>query len=498
MELSRGFIRESISAKLDEPGEELPQHEHDCSRQSLPDWDIPEDADNPRNFPLATRTFTTAAVTLLAFVSTFAASVYAPAQDPVMRAFLSSTEVAVLPLSLFNLGMAFGPLLGGPLSETYGRKAVFLASSPIFAFFILGAGLSKGIASLAVCRFLAGIFAAPAISNASATIADFTASRQRGLSLGIYYTVPTFGAVCGPLIGGLVVQAGGWRWTQWTTLFFLVGFYIPVCFVKETYKKRILQQRAKRRGYDAPSQKRSAVQKIRHFATVLIARPVHMLLTEPIVTLVCGYGGFLFGLQYSFVVAVPRIFEHYYNFDESGQALSFLPLMVGTALAPIPLVLIDSKMYQPRLRRWHQLHDSNTPLPQETRLFPAMLTSLGLPTSLFIFAWTAQYRIHWIVPMVFQGLAMCSSVLIYAGSNLYMVDAYGPLFGASASSAAMLTRYILSAAFPLFTLQMYEALGVGWATSLLAFCTLGMAPIPWLFWTYGAKLRERSRYETSQ
>ena len=61
----------------------------------------------------------------------------------------------------------------------------------------------------------------------------------------------------------------------------------------------------------------------------------------------------------------------------------------------------------------------------------------------------------------------------------------------------MLTRYLFSAAFPLFALQLYRGLGVAWATSLLAFCTLAMAPIPWLFWRCGERLRGKTKYETS-
>jgi len=61
----------------------------------------------------------------------------------------------------------------------------------------------------------------------------------------------------------------------------------------------------------------------------------------------------------------------------------------------------------------------------------------------------------------------------------------------------MFTRYGFSAAFPLFALQLYRKLGVGWATSLLAFCTLALAPIPWLFWRCAERLRSKTKYETS-
>lgn len=126
-----------------------------------------------------------------------------------------------------------------------------------------------------------------------------------------------------------------------------------------------------------------------------------------------------------------------------------------------------------------------------------MLASPLLPTFLLCFAWTAQRRVHYIVPIIFQGLAQVASVMIYAPSNLFMIDSYGPLYGASAAGAAMLSRYSLSAAFPLFSLQMYESLGVGWATTVLAGCCALMAPIPWCFWKWGRRIREKMKYEVS-
>lgn len=463
------------------------------------EWDGNEDPDNPRNFSLVRRVLSIAAVTFLAFVSTLAASIYSPAIPDIITTFNVSEEVAILPLSLYNVGMAFGPLIGAPLSETAGRKVVFLVTTPVFALFVLGAGFSQNIASLIICRFFAGVFAAPAISNASATIADHTIGKARGVSLAIYYAIPTCGAVLAPLVGGFVVMGKGWRWTQWVTLFFIAAFYVPVVFTGESYKKTILQRRAKSMGLtSAASPSKAAVwATAKHFATTLLIRPAHMLFTEPIVTLVCMYSGFIFGLIYTFVVASPWVYEHYYDFSLSSQALSFLGLIIGTGLAPVPLITMDLLIYQPRLAHFRATHSEHEQFPPENRLLPAMLGSLLLPASLFAFAWTARPSIHWICPIIFQALTAMSSNMIYAPTNMFMLDCYGPLYGASASGATMLSRYTLSAAFPLFSLRLYKALGVGWASSVLAFAALGMAPVPWLFWRFGMNLRQRGRYEKS-
>ncbi|KAM0240706.1 hypothetical protein ACHAP5_007911 [Fusarium lateritium] len=461
------------------------------------DWTGPNDPDNPRNFSTTAKVLSIASIASLAWASCFAGAIYAPAQEAVAHEFHEGRLAAVLPLSLYNLGMACGPLVGAPLSETYGRKTVYVATTPIFLAFLLGSGFAEGIVSLSVCRFFAGMFASPNVNNTSATIMDYCAPQYRGASLGIYYSIPSLGAAVGPLVGGFVQRSLGWRWTQWIAVLVTCALYIPVLFTRETYKKVVLRRRAIRMGLgDSSSQQTSVARTIRHFFTVLILRPLHMLCTEPIVTLVSLYNGFIFGLLYTFIISVPWIFRTYFGFGKTAESLSYLGITLGTLFACAPFVLIDFSYYQKRLLRWNQAH-GNEPLAPEHRLISAMIGSILLPASLLVAGWTAEYRIHWFLPIFFQGMTMLACLLIYAGVNLFMLDAYGPLYGASASGAMMLSRYSLSFAFPMFALQMFESLGAGWATTLLAGCTVLMAPIPWCFFVFGERIRARSRYESS-
>lgn len=54
-------------------------------------------------------------------------------------------------------------------------------------------------------------------------------------------------------------------------------------------------------------------------------------------------------------------------------------------------------------------------------------------------------------------------------------------------------RYILGATFPLFTVQMYQKLGVHWAGSVFSFLSLLLLPIPWVLFKYGPFLRGKKR-----
>lgn len=191
------------------------------------DWNNKNNKKNPRNWSITRKTISTLIICSIGFTTTLGASIYAPGHEQVKEEFNVSTTVALLPLSAYSLGLAFGPMISSPLSETFGRKLVYLLTLPLFDIFMLGAGLSNNLASLFICRFLAGLFAAPGVSVAAATISDFTDPRQRVVPLAIYYSIPFIGSAIGPLIGGFAVEGKGWRWTSWVVLIFAAAFHPP-------------------------------------------------------------------------------------------------------------------------------------------------------------------------------------------------------------------------------------------------------------------------------
>lgn len=457
----------------------------------IQDWDGEADRSNPRNWSFLRKTASTVIICCIGFNTTLGASIYTLGHEQVQHEFNVSTTVSLLPLSAYSLGLAFGPMISSPCSEMFGRKFVYLLTVPIFDIFMLGAGFSQNIASLVICRFLAGLFAAPGVSVAAATIADFTAPSRRVYALAAYYTIPFIGSAIGPLIGGFAVEHKGWRWTSWVVLIIAAVVHPPALFLHESYKTIILERKAKKLGLEGLRESGSAVQLFQKFITSTVIRPFHMLATEPLVGFICLYTGFQFALLYTFVVASPWVFQTVYGFSLSAQGLSFLGLVAGCIVAPF--ILISVHMILQRKKRSRPGRPAN--YAPEERLYTALYGSLVLPIALFWFGWTASPSIHWISPVIAEGVALLGSILIYVPCNFYMLDVYGSKYGASASGASSLSRYTLSAAFPLFVTQMYKALGVGWATSVLGFAALVMAPIPWLFYWFGPKLRARSAYE---
>jgi DHA1 family multidrug resistance protein-like MFS transporter len=74
----------------------------------------------------------------------------------------------------------------------------------------------------------------------------------------------------------------------------------------------------------------------------------------------------------------------------------------------------------------------------------------------------------------------------------YLADAY-PRYAASVLAGNDLIRSAFGATFPLFGTAMYNNLGVGWASTLLALLSCTFIPIPFLLYYYGERIRLASK-----
>ncbi|KAI1528419.1 hypothetical protein PtrSN001C_009482 [Pyrenophora tritici-repentis] len=154
-------------------------------------------------------------------------------------------------------------------------------------------------------------------------------------------------------------------------------------------------------------------------------------------------------------------------------------------------IIIDRTIYQKKHRK--ATTSNKFHVEPEHRLYSAMADCWGIFVGLFWFGWCADNGVHWGPTLVGAVPFAWGNICVFTSSALYLTDVYGPMNGASAMAANGIARYTLSAVFPLFTVQMYEALGIGCAASLLGFLALAMIPIPFLFYKYGPTIRAKKR-----
>lgn len=120
-----------------------------------------------------------------------------------------------------------------------------------------------------------------------------------------------------------------------------------------------------------------------------------------------------------------------------------------------------------------------------------MYTSPLIPIGFLLYGWTAENRVHFIVPILGTFIIGLGAFWIQMPVQIYLVDAFGSEGAASALAANAVLRNIYGAFLPLARGPLYGHLGLGWGNSVLAFVGVGSVPIPWLFYRYGEGLRRR-------
>jgi EmrB/QacA subfamily drug resistance transporter len=118
----------------------------------------------------------------------------------------------------YQLASAVSALLWGSTSDLYGRKRLLIAAVGLFLAGSALCGIAGNLGELIAFRAVQGTGAGGIISLAMAVVADVVAPRQRGRYQGYIQLVFTLAGVLGPLLGGLLVDIGSWRWVFYVNL----------------------------------------------------------------------------------------------------------------------------------------------------------------------------------------------------------------------------------------------------------------------------------------
>ncbi len=314
----------------------------------------------------------------------------------------------------------------------------------------------------------------------------------------------------GPVIGGFLAASNGWRWTFW--LLAILGGAIEAAtliVMRETSPKILLKRKAARlRVSTGNAQFRS---KLDHKLTpqqVLaqaLVHPTMLLIRSPVVLVLSLYASLVFGVIYLLFTTFNGVFRGQYGFSASTSGLVYLGLGIALVLGVVIFGNLNPQIQAARMKA----DGVDKPKP-EYRLLLMIWLSPCVALGLFIYGWTAYYKVHWIVPIIgtfFIGLGAyfvlvssisCCYSAYQTRSNfhqmptqLYLIELFGSKGAPSALSAMNVLRYMGGTFLPLAGPRLYRALGYGWGNSLLGFLALFFALPPVLFYKYGERLRAK-------
>jgi AAHS family 3-hydroxyphenylpropionic acid transporter len=123
-----------------------------------------------------------------------------------------------------TVGLFFGALVGGRLSDAIGRRRVVIASIALFGVFSLFTALAWDASSLVWARFGTGLGLGGALPNLIALVNECSSANRRNANVALVYSATPFGGAIASLISLGIVPAH-WR------LLFITGGVAPLLIV---------------------------------------------------------------------------------------------------------------------------------------------------------------------------------------------------------------------------------------------------------------------------
>jgi len=140
---------------------------------------------------------------------------YLPAFPAIAREFGVDMAAVQYTLAIYNVGLALGQLLYGPLADQYGRKPNLLAGMVVYAGAAAGCAAATGIGSLLGLRLLQAVGGCAGLVLGRAIVRDTFEGNQAAQVFSTMLLVMGVAPILAPTVGSLLVAHGSWRLIFW-------------------------------------------------------------------------------------------------------------------------------------------------------------------------------------------------------------------------------------------------------------------------------------------
>ncbi|KAI0403802.1 major facilitator superfamily domain-containing protein [Xylaria palmicola] len=459
-----------------------------------------------------------------AFFSPLSAQIYFPALDALSRELHVSVTEINLTVTTYMIVQGIAPMFVGSLADAAGRRPAYILCFIIYIGACIGCALAPNYASLLVLRALQSAGSSSTISLCQAVVSDIVTSAERGSYVGFTSVPIILAPSIGPVIGGVISQYLGWRWIFWfLTIFAGSVLVLFVFFMPETCRLivgdgsirphpfyRTLWQLA-REARDGRRRRREEAEDSdgtladedegadARRPSLRIPRPslarTVLILFEKEMFLLLMYSSLIYAGFYAVSTAIPAEFGTLYGFNDVNIGLVYIPLGVGSIVSVFVMGPLANWSYRRHCRIHNVPYDKSRQqdmagFPIEQARLQISLPFLALFTlSLIGFGWAVEYKAHLAVEIV---LLFLQGVTLVAFSNLLstLIVDINPTAAGAATAANNLTRCLVGAGASALINPLMNAVGSGWAFTIIALSYVVFFPALWLVLRNGVKWRE--------
>jgi len=152
-----------------------------------------DDNENPRNWTLRRKYIQVLLVTTIGLILPMASSIFAPAISDIASEYKTNDQLVTGGQSGFVCMLGIGPLFFAPMSETFGRRIIYISNLTLFTLLQVPTALAPNVESFIVLRALSGFFGSVGVANGGGTISDMFETHERATVLGFYLLGPLLG-----------------------------------------------------------------------------------------------------------------------------------------------------------------------------------------------------------------------------------------------------------------------------------------------------------------
>ena len=263
---------------------------------------------------------------LLTYMDRSNISVAAPA---ITKEFGLSKTAMGLVFSAFLWAYAIGQIPGGWLGDRFGPRRVLLAIIPFWSLTVIVTGLTTGVMSLTVTRFVLGLSEAGAFPIATRAMQLWFPKSERGLVHGVTHSFSRFAVATTPFVAVSIMVAFGWRAIFY--IFGVVGIVWSAAFFA-FYRNRPEEHNGVNQAELAHIRGRdqSGLINVSMDPKLRPAVPWKIIFGSPNMWYIaCAYGCFFYG-TYFFLTWFPTYLLEYRHLSlKSLGVVASLPLLVG-------------------------------------------------------------------------------------------------------------------------------------------------------------------------
>ncbi|ORY25281.1 major facilitator superfamily domain-containing protein [Naematelia encephala] len=435
---------------------------------------------------------------IAALFSPISSNIFVPAIPTLSIAFHRTQEDISLAVTIYLVFQAITPSFFGAMSDSFGRRPVYIGTLVIYMGANIGLALCPTGAYwlLLVLRALQATGGSAVIAIGAGSVADVAEPRERGLFMSIFQCGAMIGPAFGPLLGGVFADTLGWRSIFWFLVIATGVVLVPLILIQpETlrsvvgdgsippppycmspimlFRHRRMQKEMKKRGEEGQKIERPP-QKPYHPLSAF------MILFTPEILLFFIFVSFLYLEFYCVLTIYSTALKNTYHLNDLKIGLCYLPSGFGAVIAGLTNGRQIDYYYRREEKRVGGDYRKKGELFKIDRvrimcIFPYMACFIVATIAL---GWCLEAKAPLAATLVVNffvglGTGTISTATVY-GQDLL------PGKGGAVSASLNLVRCIFGAVGTAIVQIIYNAIGAGWTMVLFSGICLAALPLPLL------------------